>query len=455
MKLSVVGLGKLGSPLAAILASKGHQVTGIDFNQELTKKINEGIAPFHEPQLQELLDEHGSNLQATTEYETAILDSEITFIIVPTPSDQDGLFTNRYILQSLETIGAALKKKKGYHLVVITSTVMPGSTSGEIQTTLEKASARKVGEDLGLCYNPEFIALGSVVRDMLFPDMILIGESDAKAGNMLQKIYEGFCENAPPIERMKPVNAELTKLSLNTYVTTKISYANMLGNICESLPGSDVDVVTQAIGLDSRIGRKYLKAAVAFGGPCFPRDNVAFRAMAEGLNARVDLANATQRVNDFQPERLENLIKKYGKGKRIGILGLSYKPGTYVVEESAGVKIANRLSQAGYDVSVYDPMALSEAKRILDTKVRAASTLQDCLKSSDMVLIMTNWPEFAESITPEAMEEAGSCTLIIDCWRALKKEAFTKVCKVIYLGQGLLETEEESKELLTAAAGKY
>ena len=229
----------------------------------------------------------------------------------------------------------------------------------------------------------------------------------------------------------------------------------MLGNICESLPGSDVDVVTQAIGLDSRIGRKYLKAAVAFGGPCFPRDNVAFRAMAEGLNARVDLANATQRVNDFQPERLENLIKKYGKGKRIGILGLSYKPGTYVVEESAGVKIANRLSQAGYDVSVYDPMALSEAKRILDTKVRAASTLQDCLKSSDMVLIMTNWPEFAESITPEAMEEAGSCTLIIDCWRALKKEAFTKVCKVIYLGQGLLETEEESKELLTAAAGKY
>ena len=281
MKLAVVGLGKLGLPLAAIFASKGHHVTGIDYNEKIVESVNQKKAPFHEPGLQELLDNHGANLSVTTDYELAIAESEASFIIVPTPSAENGLFTNHYVLQAIQKIGQSLQKKEGYHLVVITSTVMPGSTTGEIQEALESSSGKKVGNELGICYNPEFIALGSVVRDMLFPDMVLIGESDKKAGDMLQNIYEGFCENQPPVQRMNCINAELTKLSLNTFVTTKISYANMLAGVCESLPDSDVDVVTQAIGLDSRIGRKYLKAAVAFGGPCFPRDNVAFRAMAK------------------------------------------------------------------------------------------------------------------------------------------------------------------------------
>jgi len=447
MKLSVVGLGKLGSPLAVLLATKGHDVTGIDFNAEIVKNLNNRIAPFHEPRLQDLLNQKSLSFEATTKYEPAVNQSDATFIIVPTPSEESGLFTNRYILQALEKIGEALKKKDGYHLVVITSTVMPGSTNGEIRQTLEQFSGRKVGENLGLCYSPEFIALGSVIKDMLRPDMILIGESDQKAGDMLQSIYESFCENTPPMQRMNCVNAELTKLSLNTYVTTKISYANMLGAVCESLPDSDVDVVTQAIGLDSRIGRKYLKAAVAFGGPCFPRDNVAFRSMAKNLNVSVDLAEATQRVNDFQPSRLESLISRYEKGNKIGILGLSYKPGTYVIEESPGVKVANRLIKNGYQVTVYDPMALSEAKKVLDQQISIASSIEDCLGCCDTAVIMTNWPEFSVEITPELVKQTETCKLIVDCWRTLDQNLFDDSCQVIYLGQGVNEVEKE--KLLT------
>ena len=232
-------------------------------------------------------------------------------------------------------MGKALRNKTGYHMVVITSTVMPGTTGSEIKAALEAASGRKVGPDLGLCYNPEFIALGSVVRDMLHPDSILIGESDAKAGDMLQTIYLSMCENKPPVQRMNFVNAELTKISVNTYVTTKISYANMLADICDRLPGADVDVVTRALGADTRIGIKYLKGAMGYGGPCFPRDNVAFAALARKIGARADVAEATDRINNHQIDRLANLVAKFAKaGTRIALLGLSYKPQTPVVEES-------------------------------------------------------------------------------------------------------------------------
>ena len=180
-------------------------------------------------------------------------------------------------------IGEALRTKSGYHLVVVTSTVMPGSTGGELQKALEHASGRKVGPELGLCYNPEFIALGSVVRDMLHPDLILIGESDAKAGQMLAELYMRSTNNSPPIYRMNFVNAELSKISINTYVTTKISYANMLAELCDHLDGADAEVVAKTIGDDSRIGRKYLTGAIGYGGPCFPRDNRAFAAL--GINS--------------------------------------------------------------------------------------------------------------------------------------------------------------------------
>lgn len=433
MEISVIGLGKLGSPLAAVLASKGHQIIGVDLNLNFVNQINQGIAPVPEPCLQELISNHQSRLKATTSYEEAILHSDVTFVIVPTPSDEEGLFTNRYLLKAVEEIGKAIAKKSSYHLVIITSTVIPGSTDGEIKWTLEKNSGRKVGSDLGLCYNPEFIALGSVVRNMLYPDMILIGESDEKAGSLLEEIYRTSCENNPPVKRMNLINAEIAKISINTFVTTKISYANMLSDICQRLPGGDVNVVTDAIGLDSRIGTKYLKAAVAFGGPCFPRDNVALTAFAEKIGARADIAKATQTINSYQNERLLSLIEEYAPSKKIGILGLSYKPGTYVVEESQGIHLAHQLIQKGYQISVYDPMALSEAKKLLNSRVQIASSIQECLLDSDLIIVLIPWPEFSIEITPQALEKLEKRKVIIDCWRILVPSEFYQL---VYLGYG-------------------
>ncbi|HEY6980594.1 UDP-glucose dehydrogenase family protein, partial [Reyranella sp.] len=392
-RVSVVGLGKLGAPLAAVLASRGFTVTGLDVNKALVDAMNAGKMPIVEPQLNELIAANKARLTATMDAAEAVQNSDASFVIVPTPSDSTGFFSNRFVLQAMQTLGKALRDKTGYHVVVITSTVMPGTTGSEIRAALEAASGRKVGPDLGLCYNPEFIALGSVVRDMLYPDSILIGESDAKAGDMLQTIYLQLCEKKPPVQRMNFVNAELTKISVNTYVTTKISYANMLADLCDRLPGADVDVVTRALGADTRIGAKYLKGAMGYGGPCFPRDNVAFAALARKIGARADVAEATDRINNHQIERVTGLVAKFAKaGTRIALLGLSYKPHTPVVEESHSVKIAARLADAGYVVTVHDPLAQDAAVAALGDKVVEASSLDSAVRGCDLLIVATAWP---------------------------------------------------------------
>jgi len=301
-RVSVVGLGKLGAPLAAVLASRGFSVIGLDVNKTLVDALNAGKMPIVEPQLNELIAANRARLSATMDANEAIQKSDASFVIVPTPSDSTGFFSNRFVLQAMETLGKALRTKAGYHMVVITSTVMPGTTGSEIKAALEAASGRKVGPELGLCYNPEFIALGSVVRDMLFPDMILIGESDSRAGDELEAVYRNSVNSKPEFHRMNLVNAELCKISVNTFVTTKISYANMIADMCDHLPGADADVVTRAVGADSRIGRKYLKPAIGYGGPCFPRDNKAFAALGRKLGVNTALAEATDAIK---------LIKKF------------------------------------------------------------------------------------------------------------------------------------------------
>lgn len=440
--VSIIGLGKLGSPMAAVYASKGFRVIGVDKNSQFVDDINNGKAPVEEPQLQEYINKGRSNLTATLGTEQAILESDVTFIIVPTPSGPDGTFTNKYVLEAIKEIGAALRKKTSYHLVVVTSTVMPGSTNGEICQALEEASGRKVGKHLGLCYSPEFIALGSVVQDMLNPDFFLIGESDKKAGDLLESIYSRSCDNQPRMQRMNCVNAELTKISVNTFVTTKISYANMLSEICDYLEGADVDVVTDAVGCDSRIGKKYLRGAVAYGGPCFPRDNIAFSKLAQNLTAKCDLSIATDVINKNQKERVLKIIENLkNRPRTIGILGLSYKPGTPVIEESQGIALALALLNKGYKVVAYDPMALAPVKSILGDKVSYGNSTQDVVNQSDALVIMTAWPEFSSVVTKE-LENKPSSYAVIDCWRVINKEKYPGK-KVIYLGTGFLASPKE------------
>ncbi len=423
IKISVVGLGKLGAPLAAVMAYKGFPVIGLDLNKSYVDAINAGKAPVEEPRLQTLISASQERLKATQSSEELILNSDVTFVIVPTPSMSNSLFTNAYLLDSLRALGAELKKKQSYHLVVITSTVVPGSTGGVLQQALEECSGKKVGVDIGLCYNPEFIALGSVVSDMLEPDFILIGESDVKAGEMLSEIYYQTCDNAPPIRRMNFVNAELTKISVNTYVTTKISYANMLAEMCDHLPGADVDVVSHAVGSDTRIGHKYLRGATGYGGPCFPRDNKAFSAIGKAAGVRCDLAEATDAINDYQVERLGGMIEKHlGDAKgRVSILGLSYKPDTQVVEESQSLKLAQWLLGRGHSMRVYDPKGMPDAKKMVSAMpIAFADSAQACVDNADVTVVMTAWPEFA-ALEPAAFRCAKQRMLVLDPWRVLPK----------------------------------
>lgn len=417
--VSVIGLGKLGSPMAACFAARGFRVKAVDVDAQKVDSINRGIPPVHEPELEELLRESGGRLQATQNTEEAVRDSEATFIVVATPSEAKGGFSLRYVLPACESIGHALRKKVGFHLVVLTSTVMPGSTGGEVRVALETASGKRCGEDFGLCYSPEFIALGSVIRDFYFPDFLLIGESDSRSGDLLSDIYKNVCKNSPAVARMNFVNAEITKLAVNTYITTKISYANMLARLCEKLPDADVNVITDALGLDTRIGAKYLKGAVSYGGPCFPRDNRALAFLASSVGASSGLAEATDLFNRAQIKLLADMVKRHHSGKdAIGILGLTYKPNTDVVEEAFGLLLAQELSSPNLSVIVYDPSA--DATRALSEykTVRFASSAQECITQSGVVVLATPWQEFRD-LPPVQWVRHEKPRAVIDCWRVL------------------------------------
>jgi UDPglucose 6-dehydrogenase len=430
MDICVVGLGKLGSPLAAVLASKGHTVIGVDLNAYFVDSLNAGRAPVVEPQLQELIDQSRGRLRATRDYDEAIPMTEISFVIVPTPSDEDGVFTNRFVLDAVRAIGKALRGTDRYHVVNITSTVMPGSTQGEIRKALEEASGRTVGDTVGLTYNPEFIALGSVVRNMLYPDMILLGQSDPRAGDVLEAVYKASTNNDPPIQRMNLINAEITKISVNTYVTTKISFANMLAEICEGLPQADVAVVTEALGKDSRIGSKYLQGALGYGGPCFPRDNVAFSRLAARVGARADIALATDAINKHQIDRMIALVRKNIDATReVAVLGMAYKPDTPVVEESQGVMIARELAASGVSITVFDPLAMEGARWALKDQVRYAQNLPDALRNASTVVIATPSKEYAAAA--DLICKPG--VTVIDCWRVLDQ---APGASLIHVGRG-------------------
>ena len=264
MNISVIGLGKLGLCTAACFASKGHQVIGVDTNQKILDKLRLKQCPIDEPGLEDLLEMAWANLTLTDSASEALSNSEIVFIIVPTPSQSDGKFTNKFIMNALRPLAIALKEKDRFHVIAVVSTVMPGSCESWFKPLLENITGKVCGVDFGLIYNPEFIALGSVIRDFFNPDIVLIGASDKRSGAMVRELYLTTCESLPDIKVTSFVNAEITKLSLNCFVTMKISFANELASICEKVTGADIDTITDALGSDTRIGSKYLKGGLGF-----------------------------------------------------------------------------------------------------------------------------------------------------------------------------------------------
>lgn len=433
--ISVIGLGKLGLCSAACFADGGYRVFGVDIDKDRVKKINQGECPIEETGLSELLQKVKPRLKATTDYEEAIGNSEVTFIIVSTPSREDGSFSNSQVEEALRNIAPALKNKSDYHLVVITSTVMPGTTSKLAKPFLEEITGKKCGTDFGLAYNPEFIALGSVIKDFKNPDFILIGEFNSRDGEMLEEIYQKTCENIPRFARLTPLNAEIAKLCLNCYVTTKISFANSLGAICEKVPGADSDQITRSIGLDSRIGTKYFKTGLGFGGPCFPRDNRAFAAFACQFGSRAKLSELVDDLNRDQMGRIVELVQQRLKtGEKIAVLGVSYKPNTPIIEESQAIDIALSLEEKGYPVTIYDPQAMENTRLQEGERFIYAESLEVCLKDASLCLITTPWDEF-KKIDSKLIRRAMKKAIIIDCWRLLEDKKMEGV-EYISLGKG-------------------
>ncbi|NOS72658.1 MAG: UDP-glucose/GDP-mannose dehydrogenase family protein [Verrucomicrobia bacterium] len=354
-KLSIFGLGKLGACMAATFAQRGYDVLGVDINPEAVRKINAGLPPVDEPLLAETIKKAGKRLHATTNPADAVA-TDASFFIVPSPSLPDGSFSNEFLMRALAPIAQAVRKaRKKNHIFVISSTTTPGACRKVIIPMLEKEIGGKCGRDFSFCYNPEFIALGNVVRGLMEPDMVLIGESDKRAGDLLEQLYRHFNANEPKIARMSITSAELTKISVNSYITAKISFTNQLRMIAEQYADTDIHAILDAIGADSRIGHKYLRAGLSFGGPCFPRDNrlISYAAKQVGLSA--PLAEATDRVNEMAKDQLaQQAMACTKKGDTIAVLGMSYRPNTYIVEESAGLHIAQALKRHGCRVLVHD-----------------------------------------------------------------------------------------------------
>ena len=421
-KCSVVGMGKLGLPMAAVHASRGYEVVGIDSNEWLVNELSEGRCPINETGLSKLLEDVKGKLSFTLDYSTAIRDTDVTFIIVPTPSGKDGKFSNDYVLSAVKSIGRELKEKQSYHLVVVVSTVMPGTMENVVKPALEETSGKKCGEGFGLCYSPEFVALGSVIKNMLNPDAILIGESDEKAGDILEGIYKRVCVNNPPVRRTGWWNAEFAKLSLNVYITTKISLANVYAQVCERMTDGDVDAVTGFLGMDSRIGVKYLSGGLAFGGPCFGRDNRALIAFTSDLGIDCPIQSSVERFNQtYTAGIVSRAIKILGnpRNKVVSVLGLTYKPDTDVVEESASLEIVRLLCKAGAEVKVFDPAGMENAKKEFGKlKVIYANSIPLCIKDSDLCILAVPWGIF-KTLSYDVFIDLMRQLVVLDCWRML------------------------------------
>lgn len=420
MHVAVIGLGKLGSPIAAVFASKGHDVWGCDVDTKTVLDLDKGIASVEETGLQALLNED-LLLSVTTDLAVAVENAEIVFIIVPTPSLGNGSFSTTQIYNVLLAL-AACSVSVDYQVIAIVSTVSPGSMN-EIREMYEDTTGKTCGIDFGLVYNPEFIALGSIIHDLLNPSFILIGEEDKKSGDILTEFYATI--NSAPAKRMSFASAEIAKLGLNVALTQRISYANSISELCEKYLGANAIDALGAIGADRRIGPAYMRSGSAYGGPCFPRDCRALKAAAEKVKCQSLMAEAADEVNRWQLERIVSIVEKVTpntENSTVGVLGLTYKVDTHITEESAGLILSEYLLSVGYTVRTYDPQAPSSALGLEE--------LLNC-GSCSVLIVMTPWPEFRSLPLPTNSE-----VTLIDAWGIVDQQRLPLGVKYVQLGVG-------------------
>ncbi len=394
MKISIIGSGYVGLVTGVGLASKGHQVTIVDINPRKVDSIKQGKSPFHEPGLDELLTNYaGSTIVATLDINEAIQDSEVVFLCVQTPCAENRPSDLTFVQNAAVEIGKALSNNNGYPIVTVKSTVTPGTTQEIVIPVLEKYSGKRAGIHFGIAMNPEFLREGQAVHDFFNPDRIVIGEHDEKSGDILSDVYNGF---QAPVLRVDLKTAEMIKYGSNTFLATKISFINEVGNICK-LMGIDVHKVAEGMGLDPRISPQFLDPGIGFGGSCLPKDTRAMTVMARDVGYQASLLESVLQVNEDQPRRLIQLAEdKLGNlhDKKIAVLGLAFKAQTDDVRESPAIIAIQELLNKGAHVRVYDPVAGKKSLRSLNGSVEHCPTAQEAISSADAVFILTEWDEF-------------------------------------------------------------
>jgi len=434
-KIAVCGLGKLGACVAAALAARGFDVTGFDLDPVKVEALPHGRAPVEEPGLQRLVSRGKRRLRATGDLKQAVADSQACFFIVPTPSLPDGSFNNEYLARAVRTVAEHVRtaRKKNY-LFVLNSTVTPGACDSVFKPLLEETLGGKCGRDFGLCYNPEFIALGNVVEGLLRPDLVLIGESDTSSGLALEQVYRRLCTNKPPIERMSLVSAELAKISVNCAVTMKISFVNQLSLVCAKIPGADPAVILQAIGKDRRIGADYLKPGLGYGGPCFPRDNRLFQYTARRVGVEAVLAEATDTINAMVNQRLLQTVLQHAKSddSPIAVLGLAYKPSTAVTDCSPGLWLAEQLAARARKVLAHDYMAGWGASSLaVGNGIEVVDDPKKLFeRRCSTVVITCPWPAYRDLF--RSIKGRHQPSVIVDPWGVLAADP-RQATRAIYL----------------------
>ncbi len=394
MEISIIGTGYVGLVTGIGLAELENKVIFVDIDKNKVNSINSGKSPIYERGLKELMQKNKGRYHATTDYYEAIMNSEITFICVGTPSKEDGSIDLRYVKSASKGIGEVLANKDDFHVVVVKSTVLPGTTEGVVKSIIEKESGKKAFKDFGLAMNPEFLREGNAVEDFFNPDRIVIGVKDEKTKSILKELYKPF---SCPKLFTDIKTAEMIKYVSNAFLATKISFANEIGNICKKL-GIDVYKVFEGVGLDHRINPAFFRAGIGFGGSCFPKDVKALIRKAEELSEEPKILKAVIEVNEKQPLKLIELLKKHIpnlRNKAIGILGLAFKPDTDDVRESRAIPIVEALLREGANIIAYDPKAMNNFAKIFP-QIEYAKSSQEVIDKSDAVLIVTEWKEFEE-----------------------------------------------------------
>jgi UDPglucose 6-dehydrogenase len=391
MNISIIGTGYVGLVAGVCFAKKGNKVACVDVDQSKVDKINQKIPPIYEEGLQELLNEtiNSGNLWSTIDIRNSVLNSEITFIAVGTPPKADGSADLSYIYQAAKGIGEALRDKNAYHVIVVKSTVIPGTTDSLIPI-IEAASGKKCNVNFGMAMNPEFLKEGFAIEDFMVPDRVVVGVSELRVADVLKKAYGPF--KAPIVFMSATKAAEMVKYTSNSLLATKISFANEMGDICKKI-GVDVYEVMHAVGMDRRLGPYFLEAGPGFGGSCFPKDVHAIIAVAKSIGFNPKLLNAVLEVNHDQPYRVMDLARKKGLRANIAVLGLAFKPGTDDIRETPAITIIQEILKEGKHVIAYDPQAMDNMRKLFPS-IEYAKSAKEAIDKSEMVIIVTHWDEF-------------------------------------------------------------